>query len=240
MSTELLELRAERLRLARRLGVTPGELDFLDRLPAQALRTYRHALEDLLFDENGERFAKVMQAAGLLPKPVAARIAVRAIPPTMTAMMSGLLSPQDAAEFASHMPTSYMADLAAAADPRRVGHLVPHLGRSVVIDGAAELVARKDFVTAGLLVGCLNRAYLADVLTAISDPADLFEVALLIDDKSVLDDIMDHLSDADIEVLSERAVELDMVPLWESLADHCRVDNADRARRILQDVQSRS
>ncbi|MBP8181816.1 MAG: hypothetical protein KAZ88_12615 [Acidimicrobiia bacterium] len=237
---DLLELRAERLRIARRLSVTPEQLDFLDSVGPAGLREYRHALEDLLFNENGERFKKIMQAAGLLPKPIAAGIAVKAITPTMTAMMSGFLTPKESAEFATHMPITYLADLAAAADPRRVGHLVAYLPRDVVVNGAAELVRRKDFVTAGLMVGCLNRAYLPDALDAIAETEDLFEVALLIDDKAVIDDIVNHLSDAQLTGLSELAIERDMVPLWESLVHHCSDENAQRTRGILEDVQSQS
>ena len=66
MNNDLL-LQAERIKLARTLGVADAKLDFLPELPALELRSLRNRISHTLFDQHQVLFQRLADAGKRLP-----------------------------------------------------------------------------------------------------------------------------------------------------------------------------
>ena len=200
------------------------------------LRALRHRVMDLVFDEHAEGFRNLVAASKLLPRPLVGRIAERAFPAPLSAMICGLVSPGYAAELIRHVGIGYLADIAAVADPRKIAHIVPRLKGSLAAKVAAELAHRGDAMAAGLLVGLLDESVLPLVVAEFSDDELLLETALLVDHRPVLDEIVNDLDDDRLTRIARLAVERGLLSEWDTLRVHLSPANAGRVQRILGEL----
>lgn len=71
----------------------PGELSYLQDIPADDLRTFREQVTDLLFDAHSHVLSRLIAASKLLPVAVVATIGERAFGPVLSARVAGMLEP---------------------------------------------------------------------------------------------------------------------------------------------------
>lgn len=95
---------AEILRLARVLGVAPGDLDVLDPVPLESVRELRDTVQDRLLARNHDQFARAVALADRVPGALAAKLAQHAMGSVLGGRAAALLTPAKAAELAHRLP----------------------------------------------------------------------------------------------------------------------------------------
>jgi hypothetical protein len=187
--SEQLERAAEVVKLARLLDTEPKELNYLEQIPAPALRTFREQATDRLFAGDAERLRRVAGASKLVPIPITVKVAQLAFGPLLCSAIAGLLDPPHAVKVAARCPTHFLADITIYLDPRRAPEVIAAVPTHVVVAVAKELVARDEHVTMGRFVSYLKPETLRASVAAMPDDADLLKVAFVMEGKEVLDDV---------------------------------------------------
>ncbi len=147
--SEVLQARAEVLKLERLLGVEQGELGFLERLPSEQTRELREQITTQLFDSSAGMLGRVGAAAKLLPSALIARIAVNSFGPLLCARAAGAVEPAKAIDVCRRVPPDFLADATIEVDPRRVAEIIAGVPEEIVPPVAAELARRREYVTMG-------------------------------------------------------------------------------------------
>lgn len=186
---ESIELRAEILKLARLLGLRPDELGYLEVVRPGELRQLREQVTELLFDSHLGVLGRLAAASRLLPVGVVAQMGEKAFGPLLSARITGLLDPDRAVELASRLPTGFLADVAVELDPRRASEVIRRIPPERIGAVSAELVGRGEYVTMGRFVGHLPEASIRAAIDA-SEPADTLQVALVLEDRDGLENLV--------------------------------------------------
>ncbi len=189
---EILQTRAEVMKLARLLGRQPAELAYLERLDAAELRSLRDGVTELLYDADAAVLRRMAAAGRLLPAGVVATLAQRAFGPLLSARLAGLLDLDRAVDVAGKLPPDFLADVASELDPRRASELIAQLPSQLIGEVTRELARRRDYVTMGRFVGHLSDGTLPAAMAELDVPAVL-EVSFLLDDSDQLDTLVGHL-----------------------------------------------
>lgn len=195
---ENLELRAEILKLARLLGLAPEECGYLDALPASEVSRLRDQVTELLFDSHLGTLKRLAAASRLLPVALVAQMGEKAFGPLLSARITGLLDPDKAVDVAARLPDGFLADVAVELDPRRASQVIARIPPERIGAISAELVARREYVTMGRFVGHLPDESIRAALDA-SDPSDTLQVALVLENKERLGDLVELLGPERLE-----------------------------------------
>jgi hypothetical protein len=186
---ERLEVDAERQRLARLLGLAPGDLDYLSELSSADLRALRAQITEVLFDGGGA-LARLGSATRLLPAGLTASLAERIFGPLLAARVAGAVEPGRAVEIAARLPVEFLAEVAGELDPRRVATILAEIPPATVAAVTAVLVRRAEWVAMGSFYGFLPDASIRAAM-AETDAHALLQIALVLDDKSRLAHVLD-------------------------------------------------
>jgi hypothetical protein len=184
--SERLEARAEILKLSRLLAAPPAELAFLEGLPPAALRKYREAATERLFDADASMFRRVGSAARLLPSALIATVAQRAFGPLLCARAAGYVETTKALDVLGRLPPEFVADATVEVDPRRVAELIAGATPEVVVPVANILGERREYVTMGRFLAYVPDHTIASAIGALSDEA-LLRTAFVLEHKERLD-----------------------------------------------------
>jgi hypothetical protein len=188
-----LATKAELIKLARTLGVSEQELAFLQPIPQEALRHFRAAVSDYLFDEQRALVRWLANAARWLPSMVSALLAKVWLGASLTARLAAELPAWRLANIARFLPTPFLADIATTLDPRAARELVMLLPVAQINAIAAELLTRKDYVTMGRFVGLLPDDVVSEVAASIPDEGDLLDIVFHIESPNRLDHLINVL-----------------------------------------------
>lgn len=229
--SETLERGAEVTKLARLLGVEPKELDYLDAIPAAALRTFRDQLTDRLFSGDAGRLRRVATASKLVPVPLTVKIAQVAFGPVLCAATAGLLDPPHAVKVASKCPTDFLADITVHLDPRRAPEVIAAVPTPLVVAVAKALLARGEHVTMGRFVSYLKPDTLGAAVKQIPDDADILRVAFVMEGKEKLNELIDVARDR-LPGLVQTAHEENLWPEGLDLIGHLSVENLAQLAEI--------
>lgn len=189
-----LEARAEVTRLAALLRVSEAHLAFLAHLDLETLRTLRRQVTDRLFDADRGVLEAIARANRLLPGALAAKIAVRAFPPSLAARVAGVIDTDRAVDLARRVPVGYLADLAPYLDPRRVTDILAELPSQLLVDAGELLGRRGEHLAMADFVGVLDDAQIARTIEVLSDEA-LVHTGLVVEDPRRLAAILAMLPD---------------------------------------------
>ncbi len=184
-----LAVQAEVLKLARLLRRDPGELQYLEAVPAADLRALREQVTELLFTADGRVLSRLAAASKLLPIRVVATIGERAFGPVLAARIAGLLDPNRAVEMAETMPIGFLADVAVELDPRRISDVISRITPARIAAVTRELVRREEYVTMGRFVGQLGDDAVRAAFEVLDDRA-LLRVAFVLEATDRLDHLM--------------------------------------------------
>ncbi|HEX4011783.1 MAG TPA: hypothetical protein VHX62_17310 [Solirubrobacteraceae bacterium] len=194
-AADMLQGRAEVLKLARLLGLDPDQLAYLEPLPADDLRALRDGITEVLYDGQGGSLRRLAAASRLLPAGLTAILGQRAFGPLLSARLAGMLDPDRAIDVAGKLPPPFLADVASELDPRRASALIGGLSPELIAAATAELVARGEYVTMGRFVGHLSDPAVAAAVSAMDDRA-LLEVAFVLEDKDQVGRLLSRLPPA--------------------------------------------
>lgn len=183
------------VKLSRVLGADRADVAFLTAVDLATLRELRELCAARLHDADAERLQAVAASGRLLPVGIAASIGQRFFGPTLVARLIGLFEPERGANYARHVSTDFMADVAVLADPSVISRVAEHLELATLQEITKVLVARDDVVTLSHFVGPLPASTIADILAAVDDHATVVRIALYVEDLSALDPIVACLSD---------------------------------------------
>jgi hypothetical protein len=203
-----LQTRAEIVKLARVLGVEPGELDALAGCAPATLRKLRCDVSDRLVDADRKHFAGVARASKVLPTAVAAKLAEHALGPLLAARVAALMDVDRARELARRLSPSFLADIAVEMDVRHASELIVGLPAKTIVKSATELDRRGEHVAMSMFVGHLSDEALAGVLEILSTES-LLAVGFLIEAPERLDEIVGMLTDDQVTDLIVFAAEED-------------------------------
>ncbi|MCU1682157.1 MAG: hypothetical protein JWQ81_2896 [Amycolatopsis sp.] len=219
--------RPEILKLARVLSVGPERFAYLENVDPEDLKRLRGQVTDTLFDANLAVLQRMALASRLLPVPLLAKIGEKVFGPLLCARIAGVIDASRGVDVAKRLPTGYLADVAVELDPRRASAIISGIPLKAVVDVAAELTRREDWITIGRFVGHLADRTVVACLDVMPDVA-LLQVAFVLDDKSRLDHVIGLLPPQRLPGVLRAAADHDLMPLAEDLLAH--LSPAHRAR----------
>ncbi|MBO9523057.1 MAG: hypothetical protein J7518_16110 [Nocardioidaceae bacterium] len=235
----VLQTQAEVLKLERLLGLAPGELEFLDQVPAAELRGLREKATDLLFDTGAPLLARLGAAAKLLPSPLVATVAERAFGPLLCARAAGSVDPGKAIDVAKRLSPDFLADATVELDPRRVAAIIAGVPTSLVEPVARELGRRGEHVTMGRFLGFVPDASIGAAMGALSDEA-MLRTAFVLEHKEALDHAVGLLPPERLPGVLRCAAENDLWPealdLLDQLSEERRGPIADQVAAMEEEV----
>ena len=191
MST--LAQRAEVLKLARVLGTTPAQLEYLHKLDAATIRRLREQASATLFDAHHKLFQRIAATTRLLPAQLVGVIAEKAIGPLLCARTTGLLPPERAVEISKRLKAGFLADLCIELDPRSAREVIAAMPVERVVEVSRELARREEYITMGRFVDCLGDDAIRATMTDLRDDEALLRIGFFVEDKQRLSDIIDLL-----------------------------------------------
>ncbi|MEC3917399.1 hypothetical protein [Nocardia sp. CDC160] len=147
-----LVTRAQLVLLARTLHVPVERLAHLQKLGPHRLHELQQRLAAPLFDQHKVVFERIAALVPLIPLAISLPIVQKLVPPTMTGRAAGAIGviyPDKAIEALLRMDVGYAADCAPFLDPRTVGQLADDAPPAPVVAILNELLARRDYITAG-------------------------------------------------------------------------------------------
>ncbi len=185
MNNDLL-LQAERIKLARTLGVADAKLDFLPELPALELRSLRNRISHTLFDQHQVLFQRLADAGKRLPLAVNALISEKVFGPMLSARIAGLLAPDRALEISGKLSVEFQAELCQTLDPRSSPELLRRMPVANVVSVGRVLMARKEFITMARFVDCLSDAAIKAVVKDTQDDEVLLRIGFYVESSARL------------------------------------------------------
>ena len=215
-------------KLAHTLGVPPERLDALGAIPTADLRTLRCQIAEAMFQADKPRFAKVAALSKAVPVAVAAKLTEHAFPALLAARTAELIDPHRAGELVARLSDGYLADVSAAMDPARAPEVIAGIPPERIARVGAELARREDWVVIAGFVDQVGPAALAATIGAFTG-AQLLRIGFVLDDKSRLDDVAGHVTDAQLDEMLAAAVS---DGLWQELDDLVAQLSPARAARL--------
>lgn len=186
-------------KLAHEMQVDEAELAFLSTTSPADLRDLRAIVSHSMFSRNESRVKGLAAVSKKLPAAVTAKITEIAMGPMLSARVAAVMDPADAAKLAGHLKPEFLADLSVHLDPSRVEAIIARLDRSLVVDVGRRLLADGHVLTLARFTGVVGAETSLQVMDGASGE-EILQVALFLDDTSVLDPIIAGLSD---ETLAE-------------------------------------
>lgn len=187
-----LAARAEVIKLSHRLGKDEASLAFLRDVPAEDLRRFRGALEELLFSQELTLLHRAVALARWLPTWLLVALCRWVLGPLLTARVAGEMPAHRAAEVIMRLPPEFVARAAAMVDPRRVRELMQQMSVDSVVRVAGALRQQRDYITLGRVVEFLPDESIRAVESAIEDEGELLKIAFFTESRNRMDHLV-HL-----------------------------------------------
>ena len=181
---------AELMKLADALAVPIEQIKFLTDVPPEALRHFRTAMMDRVFDQQQVLFRWFAAWVRWIPMWIAILMVRFWLGLYLATRIAGVLPAWRAASIARYLPVEYMADIAKGLDPRMARELVRLLSAKQVESIASVLLKRRDFMTIGRFVRLLPDQVIRDVAASISDEGDLLEIIFHVDSRERIDHLI--------------------------------------------------
>ncbi|GAC1371625.1 MAG: hypothetical protein NVS3B3_05170 [Aquirhabdus sp.] len=185
-----LASQAELMKLADVLAVPIEQIHFLANVPPEALRHFRTAMTDRIFDQQHALFRWFAAWVRWVPMWISVLMVRFWLGLQIATRIAGSLPAWRAASIAKHLPVEFMADIAKGLDPRMTRELVKLLSEKQVESIAQVLLDRRDFMTIGRFVGLLPDQVVRDVAASIPDEGDLLEIIFHVDSRERIDHLI--------------------------------------------------
>lgn len=185
-----LASQAELIKLAEALAVPIEQIKFLADVPPEALRHFRTAMVDRIFDRQQILFRWFAAWVRWVPMWLAVLMVRFWLGLHIATRIAGALPAWRAASMSRHLPVGLMADIAKGLDPRMTRELIRLLTAKQVESIASVLLERRDFMTIGRFVGLLPDQVIRDVAASIPDEGDLLEIIFHMDSRERIDHLI--------------------------------------------------
>ncbi|MEU1210724.1 hypothetical protein [Nocardia sp. NPDC005825] len=175
-----LVTRAQLVLLARTLHVPVQRLAHLERLGPHRLHELQQRMAANLFDRHAPVFDRIAKLVPIIPLAISLPIVQKLVPPTMTGRAAGAIGvqyPAKAIEALVRMDVGYAADCAPYLDPRTVGQLADDAPPEPVVAIVNELLARRDYITAGPFLAYATPELIRAVEQGVPDDEGLIQSA---------------------------------------------------------------
>lgn len=225
---------SEILRLARVLGVTPEELDFLKDAPVTALAELRATVLDRLLEESRGEFERAVALADKIPRGLAATLAQRAMGPVLGGRAAALLTADMAADLAARLPAEFLADVSCHVDLRHVGPLIGGIPTDAMAAAGRVLREREEWIILAACVGDVPEAKL-EILLDEFDAEALLRAGFVLEDVSRLDAVIALLPRRRLDELFAGAHEHDLWPEAMAVAIHIGPEQGGRIVAAIDD-----
>jgi hypothetical protein len=233
--SRVLATRAEILKLARTLGVDPGELEMLAGADAAEVRALRERVSDELFASDRVLFERAAALGSKVPVALAATLAQHALGAQLAARTAGLLDARQAGDFARRLPPEFLADVAQSLDLRQVGDIVPDIRPGQIATVARVLVEREDWVTMGAFVHLLDDRSLDAALEELG-PDALLRTGFVMEDKDGIDRVLSRIGDGELRTIIAAATEHGLWAEALDLAVHAEGEQRARLAAAAEDL----
>jgi hypothetical protein len=184
---------AEVVKLSRLLHTTPESLAYLEALDTDTLHDLRQSCTRQLLDQQRALFGRIATASKLLPMALLAFISERTMGPLLCARIAGEMSTARAIEICKHLSPAFMASSAIYLEADKARELTAALPLQSVVTVTRELIARKEFITLGDLVGTLPMSIIEAVLREVDNGEALLRIGFFVESTERLNDILDTL-----------------------------------------------
>ncbi|MGW5440213.1 hypothetical protein [Nocardia asteroides] len=185
---------AEIAKLARVLDIDPTELDFLKTQTPTAIKAFRDQVSDEMSGRDVLRMQRVAAAVKLVPKPIAALVAEKALGPALAAAVAGAVEPARAVGIAENLSPKFLADATVLLDPKRAAEVIARVPDTMAAEVAKELIDRGDYLTMGRLAGAMPDSILFAALPQAAD-SDILQVGLHLEDSSQAERLLNMVTD---------------------------------------------
>ncbi|MCW2498098.1 hypothetical protein [Jatrophihabitans sp.] len=189
-------------RIARLLGIEPGQVADLDAVPVADLRVLHDQLSESLFVAHEESFARVASVSKVIPGAVAGKLAERFLQPALAARAAVMLEPSKAGDLVNKVSVTYLADIAVSLDPVRGQAVIRAIPPARVAEVARELLRRDELAAMAEFAGTVDKAAL-DAALAVATPEQLVRVAPLLAWNDNIEEIVDELADERLDAILE-------------------------------------
>lgn len=227
-----LDAHAEVHKLTHELQAPPGSLDGLAGLAPADLRRLRRLTGDALHDAHRPAFRRAASASALLPTALTARLAQTLIGPYLAARIAAEMAPERSIRLAGHLDTDFLADVCLSLDPGRVAATVRGLPDERVVAVGLCLLEREEYVTLGKFVDVVRPEVLDTVSARIQDPAALLRIAIAIEARHRLDDLMGRIDDERLAAMIGVAAASGQYGPLLTVLTHLGSANRTRLRRL--------
>jgi len=223
----LAQSEVEIVKLARLLRTDPDEIAYLRDVDWQDIRDVREQASATMFDADRQQLQRVASATKLVPSKITATIGEKAFGPLLAARVTGLIEPSRAVDIAGHLPTPFLAEVAAQLDPRRASRVIAEIPPRQIASITQQLTHNGDHVTMGRFVGHLSEAALSAALANVDDES-LLHTAYVVESKGSLGALVEIIPDERLHGILRTATDCD---LWREALDVLRhVSDEQRGR----------
>lgn len=227
-----IEARIEVTKLAHELGASAVALVGLETVAATDLRRLRGVIGDALHDAHRGAFQRAAQASALLPAMLTARLAQSIIGPYLAARIAAEMPADRSMKLAGHLDVAFLADVCLSLDPARVADTIAGLPERQVIDVAMELLDRGEYATLGKFVDVVSPEVVDAVTAGVQEPVALMRIAIGIEARHRLDEVVTRIDDVRLAALLDAAVEHQEMPTAFALLSDLGDDNRRRVAHL--------
>lgn len=193
-------------KLAHEMHVDEAELAFLATTSPDDLRDLRGIVSHAMFSRHESRVKGLAAVSKKLPAAVTAKITEIAMGPMLSARVAAVMDPADAAKLAGHLKPEFLAELSVHLDPSRVEGIIARLDGALVVEVGRRLLAGGHLLTLARFTGVVGPETSLEVVDGASG-AEILQLALFIDEPSVVDPILAGLSDETVTEIAAATVE---------------------------------
>lgn len=193
-------------KLAHEMHVDESELAFLATTSPDDIRDLRGIVSHAMFSRHESRVKGLAAVSKKLPAAVTAKITEIAMGPMLSARVAAVMDPADAAKLAGHLKPEFLAELSVHLDPSRVEGIIAKLDSALVVEVGRRLLAEGHLLTLARFTGVVRPETSLEVVDGASG-AEILQLALFIDEPSVVDPILAGLSDETVAEIAAATTE---------------------------------
>ncbi|MFE3999669.1 hypothetical protein ACFX43_12845 [Nocardioides sp. YIM B13467] len=193
-------------KLAHEMHVDEAELAEFATTSPDDLRDLRGIVSHAMFSRHESRVKGLAAVSKKLPAAVTAKITEIAMGPMLSARVAAVMDPADAAKLAGHLKPDFLAELSVHLDPSRVEGIIAKLDSALVVEVGRRLLAEGHLLTLARFTGVVRPETSLEVVDGASG-AEILQLALFIDEPSVVDPILAGLPDETVAEIAAATAE---------------------------------
>lgn len=215
-----IETQAELLKLTRLLEADENSLDLLDGQDLEKLAAFRSSVSSFFYDQHQDSYQRLAGISKLVPTGASAKLATTVLGSVLAAGIASELPAERAIKLADKLPDDFLAKLCIHLEPSRSKALLAAMPEKIVSRVADKLLAMNEHITLARFVAVIQPAALRAVTNTIRDGEAMVKIALYLEDKSKLSNLIEQLSEEQKRASLQAATANKLWPAVLSLNSH--------------------